>query len=119
MLSRAMATKGRGGAQPDPAILKDVWSRLDPALTATKEGAMQAWSVALGYTHAIADAPAAPRGEGGKFTSLAPPLHSEKAGGRDTPTNSLALNAAEKKFIKDAGMSEAEYIKSQPAWMRR
>ena len=55
-LASAKLTKAPNGQQPDPEVLEAVWGRLDPKLTATKEGAIQAWNVALGYSVAMGKA---------------------------------------------------------------
>lgn len=122
MLARAKATVLPNGAKPDPEALDAIWGRLDPAITATKEGAQQAFVVALGYSRGTAQA-AAPvaRATDGTFTKadLPAPLHTEQAGGKDTP--SLALNETERKYLKASGMTEAEYVKAAQAapWLRK
>lgn len=125
MLARAMNSAAPNGLKPDPATLKQVWSQLDPSLTATPEGAKQAWAVAMGYTAIARPAGAQPpsqatRGTDGKFVaaSIPAPLHTEKAGGKESP-NTLPLNDQERKYLKDSGMTEKEYLASTPPWMRR
>lgn len=115
MLARAKATKAPNGAAPDPKILDQVWSRLDPRLTATVDGAKQAWNAALGFTMATQEAQPAQRAPNGQFTKkddIPAPLHTEKAGGRDLPDGGLALNDKERAYIKKAGMTEKEYLES-------
>lgn len=122
MLERAKNTAAPNGVKPDPATLQAVWARLDPALTATPDGAKQAWAVALGYTTAMQQAGTpAPRAADGKFAKadVPPPLYSEKAGGKDTA--SVQLSDKERDYIKREGITEAEYMKSMNSapWLRR
>lgn len=130
MLARAKATKAPNGQAPDPTVLEAIWSRLDPALTATPEGAKQAWAVALGYSAVMAQPaqqttqqqPA--RGADGKFAKqredIPDPLYTERAGGRDTPA-AVPLSEKEKQYIKDMGMTEKDYLDAanNAPWMRR
>lgn len=111
----AMVTKGKNGQGPDPAMLQAVWSQLDPTLTATKEGAIQAWTVAMGYTAATRDGAPAP-----VKADLPPPLFTERAGGRDTPGD-VSMSEADKRIAKDLGMTEAEYAKeaARMPWRRK
>jgi len=124
MLDRAKNT-AHNGLKADPAVLEALWARTDPSVTATAEGAKWLFATALGLTSlAGAQAPAAseptPRDATGKFTAQKPgePLFVEKAGGKD-PGSHLPLSDAEKRYIKDQGMTEADYFKSTPPWMRR
>lgn len=118
MLARAKATKAPNGAAPDPAILDQIWSRLDPGLTATVEGAKQAWVAALGYSSSVGEKP---RAADGKFVKqdIAPPLHTEKAGGKDGPPHT-ALDERDKKYIKDMGITEKDFLESasKAPWLR-
>ena len=101
MLQRALITKAPDGAQPDPEVLKAVWARLDPKLTATTQGAAQAWSIALGHSVALGKGPK-------KAEPIPDPLLVEKAGGKDGgPT--FTLTAADKQIARDLGMTEKEY----------
>lgn len=115
MLASARATKAPNGQQPDPEILATVWSRLDPSVTATKEGAIQAWNVALGYSVALGKVPggAAPKAE------IPPPLLTERAGGRDTVAP--VLNESDRQAARSMGMSEKEYAEevAKMPWGRR
>jgi hypothetical protein len=131
MLGKALATKAPDGTQPHPDDLKAVWSRLDPSVTATLEGAKQVWIQALGLSQmagrAVRTTTQGPtqgnRTPDGKFTKAAdipPPLHTEKAGGRDQPA--LAdLDPKEMAFIKASGMTPEEYRKSAQSapWLRK
>jgi hypothetical protein len=131
MLGKALATKAPDGTQPHPDDLKAVWSRLDPSVTATLEGAKQVWIQALGLSQmagrAVRTTTQGPtqgnRAPDGKFTKVAdipPPLHTEKAGGRDQPA--LAdLDPKEMAFIKASGMTPEEYRKSAQSapWLRK
>jgi len=125
MLARAKATKAPNGQAPDPGVLDAVWARLDPSLTATVDGAKQAWAVALGYSAATATQQAAPttRNQQGQFTKkedIGEPMFTEKAGGRDMPEH-ISLSDKEKQFLKDVGMSEKEYLESANSapWLKR
>ncbi len=113
MLVKAMNTAAPSGMKPDPAMLKAVWSRLDPSVTATQEGAIQAWTVAMGYTSAVA--PAAKR----ETTPPPEPLFTEKAGGRASA--SVTLTDQDKRTAKELGYTEAEYAKevAKMPWGRR
>lgn len=126
MFNRALNTKAPDGSQPHPDDLKAVWSRLDPSVTATVDGAKQVWIQALGMSQLAGRAIKATttqqgqRATNGQFlkADIPAPLHTEKAGGKDSP-EAATLSEAERKYIKSEGITEAEYLKSQPAWMRR
>lgn len=117
MFRSALATKAPSGVTVDPQILKEVWTRLDPSVTATKEGAIQAWNVALGYSVAT--------GKGGMPTPPAAksevpePLYTERAGGR-TASATVTLTDGDRRAAKDLGLSEAEYAKevAKMPWRR-
>lgn len=119
-LASAKLTKAPTGQQPDAEILETVWSRLDPKLTATKEGAIQAWNVALGYSVAMGKAVTSAKAPAAK-TELPPPLLTERAGGRETagPT----LTDEDRKFARQQGLSDKEYaeeLAKMPAgWGKR
>lgn len=124
MLDRAKNTAAPNGQKPDPKTLESIWARLDPRLTATPDGAKQAWAVALGYSAALAPAGQTTqrdRTTDGKFAKaeLPAPLHTEKAGGRDVPDGQL--DAADRKYIKDTGMTEKEFLEAaaRAPWLRR
>jgi hypothetical protein len=118
MLANAMVTT-LNGQRPHPDDLKDVWSQLDPAVTGTKAGAIQAYVVAMGRStlqkRVVVDAAPA------KKDDLPPPLLSEKAGGRETagPT----LNDADKAMARQMGISDKDYadeLSKMPAgWGKR
>jgi uncharacterized protein (DUF3084 family) len=104
MLGRALVTKGPSGMSPNPDILRTVWARLDPALTSTQEGALQAWNVAMGYT-AATQAPTTAK----PAVVVPDPLFTEKAGGRSTPTT-VSLSESDRRAAKEVGLSDAEYL---------
>lgn len=110
MLASAKLTKAPGGQQPDPEILDLVWSRLDPSVTATREGAIQAWNVAMGYSVTMGKAAgsAAPARD-----PLPVPLVIEKAGGKDTPAPQAT--AADERAARDLGIPVADYLKEVAA----
>lgn len=107
MLHKAKLTALPDGSKPDPQILDWVWGQLDPKLTATREGAQQAFVAAVGYATSLnklvkgTAAPAAPK------EPLPPPLLTEKSGGRDHtgPT----LTEADRRAARDLGLSDKEY----------
>lgn len=125
-LARAKATTLPNGMKVDPGILDMVWKKLDPALTATPEGAQQAFVVALGYSSLApaqapqAPKPAQPRAPGGQFTAPdAAPIFTEKAGGKVGQQS--GLDPTELAYIKKAGISEKDYLESanKAPWLRR
>lgn len=124
LLHRAMNTVVQG-VKPHPDDIRAVWSRLDPSVTATVEGARQVFVQALGLSAAagrlqtVTDTTptrttqtAATRGANGQFTKadLPAPLHTEKAGGKvgaaDAP-----LDDREKAAAKAMGITTEEYLK--------
>jgi hypothetical protein len=113
-LASAKLTKGVGGQQPDPEILESVWSRLDPTVTATKAGAIQAWNIALGYSVALGKSAApAPK------EPLPPPLLTEKAGGRDMTGPTLTDD--DKRMARQLNISDKEYAEelAKMPWSKR
>lgn len=106
MLQRALITTAPDGTQPDPAVLQEVWNRLDRRLTASAAGAAQAFSVALGHSALLGKlkgkaAPAAPVPE---------PLETERAGGKDvTP---VALRDSDRKLARDMGLTDKQYAET-------
>lgn len=118
-LASAKLTKAPSGQQPDPEILEAVWGRLDPKLTATKEGAIQAWNVALGYSVAMGKAPAAQTPA--VKTELPAPLLTEKSGGRDVQGPTLTDD--DRRMARQMNMSDKEYAeelgKMPQGWGKR
>lgn len=121
-MKRALNTEIHG-VKADPEIVRALWARVPKATSATEEGAKHLLIQALGMTTLSGKAPA--RAADGKFVPAAAadipaPLHTEKAGGRDTPAQS-ALSTQEKQYCKDVGMSEADYMKSAQSapWLRK
>lgn len=106
MFQRALATVGADGVKPDPGVLQDVWRRLDPNLTATPEGAVQAWNIALGMTYATGRAKSAAAAKPAA-QPLSDPLPTERAGGRDA--NLPTLRESDRRVARDLGMTEKEY----------
>lgn len=117
MLASALATKGPNGVQPDPEIVKAVWARLDPSVTATKEGAIQAWNVALGYSVNLGKAVGGPAAKARE--PVPAPLITERAGGRDSVAP--VLTDSDKKAAREMGMSEKDYAEevAKMPWGRR
>jgi hypothetical protein len=108
MLRAAKMTAAPDGSLPDPGILDGLWSQLDSRLTSTREGALQVWRVAMGDSAALGKL--IKKGTTAMKETIPPPLLTEKSGGRDreAPT----LSASEKRFAREAGISEADYAKS-------
>lgn len=125
MKERAKATTFPNGMKADPAMVDLVWSNLDPAVTATEQGAKFAAIQALGMSVGTNKAqPTGPqRGTDGKFVKaeeIPPPLHTEKAGGKDAP-DVRSLDESDRKAIKAMGISEKEYLEiasSRPKGVR-
>lgn len=116
MYQKAMATAAPDGARPDPAILRDVFGRLDPALVATEDGAREAWIAALGRSIAAGrvqyDQGKGPAKPTAKATDEPPaPLLTEKSGGRAAP-NESPLSDTERRAIRDMGITEKEYLEA-------
>lgn len=113
MLQRALVTRGENGEAPDPAVLRAVWSRLDPALTSTVDGAKIAWTTALGAT-------AATRKSVVSKAPIPDPLVTERAGGREA-TATIAMTEADRRTAKAVGMTEEEYQRAaaEMPWARR
>lgn len=134
MLSRAKNTTLPNGTKADPALLEQMWNRVDPSLTATREGAIELLMAAIGRTYGMmtADQLAStlpPRGPDGKFVTrpaagpaapiMADPIPREPAGGFEAPT--AALSEQERRFLQQSGMTEADYLKSAQTapWLRK
>lgn len=112
---------------PD-AFVDSVWNRMSPEQTASPDAAKWLLAAVVG-AHQLTQAhanrgKATTRNAAGQFVAQTPteqpppPLYTEKAGGKD-PASTLPLDDKERKFLKDTGMSEADYLKSTPPWMRR
>lgn len=116
-LQRALNTEV-GGVKPDPAITKALWARLDPSVTAEEDTAKLVVIQALGIMQLQGKgAPRTPPKEADD--PLPPPLHVERAGGKDTP-NAMPLSDAEKRAAKDMGMTEKQYLEAADApWLRK
>lgn len=106
MLRNAKLTTLSDGSKPAPEVLDYVWGQLDHSVTSTKEGAQQAFAVAVGYAQML--------GKMQKGTAQAttkepvpPPILTEKSGGKISagPT----LTEADKRAAKDLGMTEKQY----------
>jgi hypothetical protein len=124
-LQRALNTQ-IGGVKPDAAILKGLWQRLDPALTADEQQAKHLVIQAIGMT-VMQNEGKTPttRTATGQFTKtedkeIPPPLHTEKAGGKDTPGDT-PMSEMEKRMAKEMGLSDKEYLEraSQAPWLKR
>lgn len=114
-LQRAMNTD-INGVKADPDILKGLWARPEMrALAATDEGAKHLLVQAVGMTVVAGKGTpkAQARTAAGQFTAtteIPPPLHTEKAGGKDVAA--VPLTESEKQVAKDLGLTDAEYIAS-------
>ena len=127
-LLRAKNTELPGGVKADPQMLEHVWRQLDPALTATPEGAKQALIVAMGYSQltgqlSAPSAPARPRTPSGQFQAPTPPdpIFTEKAGGKSVDVVGGELSDADKKYCKANSISEKDFLESarKAPWLRR
>ena len=129
-LQRALATTLPDGSKPDPDVLKALWGRVNAQVTADEETAKHLVIQALGVTAmqgGLKPKADAPRGTDGKFAKadLPEPLHTERAGGRDTAPDS-PLSAAEKAYVvemqkSNPKYSEKDYLESarNAPWLRR
>lgn len=111
MYQKALATAAPDGSRPDPAILRDVFSRLDPALVATEDGARQAWMSALGMSAAAGRLVRDQATPAKKADPPPAPLYSEKAGGLDGEAR-VSLSPSERAYIKEAGITEKDYLEA-------
>lgn len=123
-LQRALATTLPDGSKPDPDVLKTLWGRVNVQVTADEDSAKHLVIQALGMTAmsgGLKPKADAQRGADGKFAKvdLPDPLHTERAGGRDTAP-AMALSDAEKRAAKDLGLTEKEYLESarNAPWLR-
>lgn len=117
MLHSAKLTTAPDGSKPSPEILDWVWSKIDPSVTSTKEGAQQAFAAAMGYAallgKTVKATSAAPR------EAIPPPILTERSGGREHtgPT----LSESDKRAARELGVSEKEYAEevAKMPWGRR
>jgi hypothetical protein len=109
MLAAALQTTAPDGRKPDPEVVKGVFGRLDPSITATKEGAQWAWAIAFGLSEANGRT-VKPQAAAKKL-DIPDPLFTEKAGGKDGPAT-VAMSAADKKLATQLypNMSEAQAV---------
>lgn len=125
MQARAKQTLTELGISVPEAFVDSVWNRMSPEQTSSPEAAKWLLAAVVGAHH-MATAhqnKGKARNAAGQFVpqvvaDIPAPLHTERAGGKD-PASALPLDDKERKFLKDTGMSEAEYHKSTPPWMRR
>jgi hypothetical protein len=127
-LLRAKETVAPNGTKADPAALDAIWARLAQqeggmAILADPQAAGHLWVMAVGtssvlntpQTPAQVPAPGAQRGPNGQFVAQpaaqAPPLFTERAGGRDAPTHA-PLDDRERRVMAQLGMTEQEYLES-------
>lgn len=102
MYQRALATKAPDGREVNRQVLDAIWSRLDPSITATEEGAAGVVALALGLNvmqggqapHAIAP-------------PANPPLVTEAPGGR--VVNRAPLSALDQSIAKLRGLNDKDY----------
>lgn len=98
-LQRALITKTPGGVQPDPAVVRELWGRVDKRLTATAAGAAQIFAAALGHSVLLGKMPKAQE-------EIPPPLETERAGGKDVA--SVTLRESDRKVARDLGITDKE-----------
>lgn len=125
---RAMVTALPNGSKASEAALKWVWDQIDPSVTATVDGAREAFLAAVGRTYATStpeqltallsgpQKTSTQRGPNGQFLKQsAEPIPEavprETSGGKDVQGQS-ALSEQERKFLSATGMSEADYLKT-------
>lgn len=99
MFERAQATKDPSGAAPDPEVLRQVFSRVDPSVSSTPQGAQWLWVVAMGLSQL--------KQKSGTPHASASPLFSERAGGQ--AAGSVALTDRDRRVAQDLGMSASEF----------
>ena len=119
MLHNAKLTTLPDGSKPAPEVLDWIWSRIDPNLTSTREGAQQAFIAAVGHAHAVGKiikGTTAPARE-----PLPPPILTEKSGGKDF--TATTLSEADKRSARDLNMTDKEYAeelgKMPQGWGKR
>lgn len=117
MLARAKATE-INGQRADPAVLDQLWQRLDASVTSTEEGAKWVTMAALGMSVVAKPGAAAARTPTDQFAKSDPPLYTERAGGRDTPVE-VKMEAADQKLAKELGLTDKEYAASYSGRSRR
>lgn len=120
MLRNAKLTASPDGFMPDPAIVDALWAQLDPKLTATREGALQVWRVAMGDSAALGklvkkQAQAAAR------EPLPPVILTEKSGGKEHSAPTLTDD--DRRAARQMGISDKDYaeeLAKMPAgWGKR
>lgn len=111
MYQNALVTVSKEGLSPPPEYLKAVWERIGPEGTATKQGAVAAYMLALGA--AVSDGKAIRASAAQPRQELPVPLVIEKAGGKDTPAPQAT--AADERAARDLGIPVAEYMKTASA----
>lgn len=137
-LQRALATALPNGARASEAALKQVWAQLDPSVTASVEGAREAFLAAVGRTYAMSTAEElaklvnspvqsqepAQRGPDGRYLPktttqiAADPLPRETAGGQDAPGRTQ-LGEKDKRWLEAIGVSEDDFHKQVEERTRR
>lgn len=101
MYQRALVTKAPDGRAVNQAVLDALWSRTDPKITSTEEGAAGIVAMALGLSlmqGTTQPAPTAP---------AAPPLHTEPAGSRNTAR--APLSALDERIATIRGIDQKTY----------
>jgi hypothetical protein len=102
MYQRALVTKAPDGRTVDRATLDAIWSRTDPKISSTEEGAAGLVAMALGLQILQGGGAPAP-----SAAAPAAPLHTEPAGGRNT--NRLPISALEQSIAKLRGLDDKTY----------
>lgn len=102
MYQRALVTKTPDGRGVAPAVLDAIWSRTDPKITATEEGAAGVVAMALGLSimQGQSAAPAA-------VVPLAAPLHTDPAGSRNTTR--APLSKLDEAIASMRGITQKDY----------
>lgn len=104
MYQRALVTKAPDGRAVDRGVLDAIWSRTDPTIAATEEGAAGIVALALGLSvmQGTSPAPAAPIA-----APLQAPLHTDPAGGRNQTR--APLSVLDQHIAKIRNLSDKDY----------
>lgn len=95
----AVRSQAPNGAKVDPQVLWNVWSKSDPKVVATPEGAAAAWMLAYGMQAAQVQTQVTP--------PAAPPVFTENSGSR--LVNRAPLSELDQRIIQVRGMDPKKY----------
>jgi hypothetical protein len=103
MYQRALVTKAPDGRSCDPEVLEAIWTRADPKVSSTEEGAAGLVAMALGLSVMRGPRTATPPA----VAPLTAPLHTEPAGSRTT--NRAPMSALDTSIAKLRGLDHKTY----------